>query len=94
MLDRLNARNRDATLHAHIGLDFGPGIVEQQQVWGDVINRAKRCQTIAGPDEIVVSATLAEAVGEPSPWTLERLTGNLKGFGEVDVFQVRWQIDG
>lgn len=90
-LAELNARNREAPLRAHVGLDYGPGIVEQQQVWGDVINRAKRCQTIAGPDEIVVSDQLAAAISESSTWTLEKLTGNLKGFGEVDVFQVRWR---
>lgn len=89
-LDRLNARNPQVALHVHVGLDYGCGVVEQHQVWGDVVNRAKRCQTIAQADEIVISPSLAAALGTPSPWPLEAVTGNLKGFGEVEVFQVRW----
>jgi class 3 adenylate cyclase len=90
-LQQLNSRNPQGAIHVHVGLDFGMGIVERNDVWGDVINRAKRCQSIARPDEVVISAEMASAVGSTTEIRLERIAGELKGFGQAEVFKVHWQ---
>ncbi|MGD9648866.1 MAG: adenylate/guanylate cyclase domain-containing protein, partial [Pirellulales bacterium] len=83
----LNRRNPTA-IHMHVGMDYGPGVVEKNDVWGDVINRAKRCQSLAGPGEIVISADMAGAIGDHDRFQLVAAQGNLKGFGEAEVFRV------
>ena len=87
-LAALNARNPSTALHVHVGLDFGPGVVERNEVWGDVVNRAKRCQATAGPDEVVVSADLAKALSALPDLRLEKIVDELKGFGTAEVFKV------
>jgi class 3 adenylate cyclase/DNA-binding response OmpR family regulator len=89
-LQRLNANNPQA-VHVHVGMDYGPGIVESRDVWGDVINRAKRCQTAAGPDEIVISSEMASALGDSPLVPLRKLQQELKGFGPAELFKVLWQ---
>lgn len=90
-LQGFNARNPGEAFHMHVGIDFGPGVVEGNQVWGDVINRSKRCQMLASQDEIVISPGMFDALGGQTPCPLEVISGELKGFGESAVYQVRWQ---
>lgn len=91
-LEELNRRSPQTPLVVHVGMDYGPGIIEDRDVWGDVINRAKRCQSLAGPGEVVISPALAEHASETTA-ALERIDGELKGFGHAEVYRMQWRTD-
>lgn len=92
-LEQISSRHRPAPVRVHVGMDYGPGIVESNDVWGDVINRAKRCQSVARANEIVVSAQLAESLKQTGDIAdqLEPVTEDLKGFGPAEVYRVAWK---
>ena len=91
-LAALNARNPSTALRVHVGLDFGPGVVERNEVRGDVVKIApKRCQATAGPDEVVISADLAKVLTTMPDLRLEKIVDELKGFGTAEVFKVHWR---
>jgi class 3 adenylate cyclase len=57
-------RNADSSFHVHlrIGIHTGVAIVEENDVYGDAINVAKRVESFGGIDEIVLSDVTAELV--------------------------------
>jgi class 3 adenylate cyclase/CHAT domain-containing protein/tetratricopeptide (TPR) repeat protein len=49
-------------IHVRVGLNSGMGLVEESNVFGDAVNTAARVQTLAEPDQILVSeSTYKEA---------------------------------
>jgi class 3 adenylate cyclase/CHAT domain-containing protein/tetratricopeptide (TPR) repeat protein len=42
-------------IHVRVGLNSGMGLVEESNVFGDAVNTAARVQTLAEPDQILVS---------------------------------------
>ena len=47
-------------IHVRIGMNFGPGMIKDKDVFGDAVNVAARIQTMAKPDCIYVSASKDE----------------------------------
>lgn len=47
-------------IHIRIGMNFGPGMIKDKDVFGDAVNVAARIQTMAKPDTIYVSASKDE----------------------------------
>ena len=45
-----------------IGLNYGAGIVKSNDVFGDVVNVASRVESVASPEQIVISDTLNQQV--------------------------------
>jgi class 3 adenylate cyclase len=75
-----------------IGLNYGPGIVRQDDVFGDVVNVASRVESVGAPEQIVISDALYEQVnssGEFKLFPLGRFA--LKGKGENrELYEVQW----
>ena len=49
-------------IHIRIGLNEGKGIVENRDVFGDIVNLAARIESLAEPDQILISQTVYEEV--------------------------------
>jgi class 3 adenylate cyclase len=75
-----------------IGLNYGPGIVKSDDVFGDVVNVASRVESVGVPEQIVISDTLHEQVAPKGIFKLHYLGRfSLKGKGENrDLYEVQW----
>jgi len=75
-----------------IGLNHGSGIVKSNDVFGDVVNVASRVESVALPEQIVISDTLNQQVAKLGRFKLSHLGRfALKGKeGDRDLFEVTW----
>jgi class 3 adenylate cyclase len=75
-----------------IGLNYGPGIVREHDVFGDVVNVASRVESVGSPEQIVISDALYEQVASDSQFKLHPLGRfALKGKGENrELYEVQW----
>jgi class 3 adenylate cyclase/pSer/pThr/pTyr-binding forkhead associated (FHA) protein len=76
-----------------IGLNYGQGIVKSNDVFGDVVNVASRVESVAQPEQIVVSDTVYEVVKQAGEFTITYLGRfALKGKEENrDLYDVAWK---
>lgn len=86
-------RNADNSFHVHlrIGIHTGVAIVENNDVYGDAINVAKRVESFGGVDEIVLSEVTAELV-EPGSMVFHK-KGSFVPKGKakpLTVYRCRW----
>ena len=87
-MNRKNAGSGKPALAARIAIDWGPVVVEGDEIFGDVPNIAARAQAVAEPGEVVVTARVQRQIaglfvaeergshefrGVPEPVTLFRL---------------------
>ena len=74
-----------------IGLNYGPGIVKTDDVFGDVVNVASRVESVAQADQIIVSASVNQHL-QGAPFSIQYLGKfSLKGKeGPSDLFEVVW----
>ncbi|HUQ49731.1 MAG TPA: adenylate/guanylate cyclase domain-containing protein [Terriglobales bacterium] len=82
----------DDRVSIRIGLNYGPGIVKSDDVFGDVVNVASRVESVGVPEQIVISDTLYEQVAKANEFKLHHLGRfSLKGKGENrDLYEVQW----
>src|SRR4051812_5556954 len=75
-----------------IGLNHGSGIVKSNDVFGDVVNVASRVESVALPEQIVISDSLNQKVSPLGRFKLAHLGRfALKGKeGDRDLFEVIW----
>ncbi len=75
-----------------IGLNYGTGLVKSNDVFGDVVNVASRVESVASPEQIVISDTLNQQLGPTSKFKITYLGRYaLKGKeGDRDLFEVIW----
>jgi len=75
-----------------IGLNYGPGIVKTDDVFGDVVNVASRVESVAQADQVIISATVNQKI-VGSPYRINYLGKfALKGKeGPSDLFEVVWE---
>ena len=75
-----------------IGLNYGSGIVKSNDVFGDVVNVASRVESVAQPEQIVVSDTLNQQIAPLNRFKINHLGRySLKGKeGDRDLFEVVW----
>jgi adenylate cyclase len=74
-----------------IGLNYGPGIVKTDDVFGDVVNVASRVESVAQADQVIISATVNQKI-TGAPFQINYLGKfALKGKeGPSDLFEVVW----
>ncbi|HEV8306244.1 MAG TPA: CHAT domain-containing protein [Methylomirabilota bacterium] len=80
-------------IHLRIGINTGVGIVEEHDVFGDVVNAAARVQGLAHPDQVLVTeAVQAEAIPELGTALFRPLGASaLKGkLANVMLYEVAW----
>lgn len=75
-----------------IGLNYGPGIVKPDDVFGDVVNVASRVESVGSPEQIVISDALYEQIEKLPEFKCHHLGRfALKGKGENrDLYEVSW----
>ncbi len=77
-------------IHVRIGIHFGVGIVEDQDIFGSVVNLAAKLVSIAGGDQIFISDEVYNMIPDSSSENFQLtqvrdIKGDLKGF---DVYSV------
>jgi len=74
---------RHKEIHIRIGLNFGPGVVEEKDVFGDAVNVAARVEGKCEPDQILISESLYQAVRQ-SEDILCRFQGEVEVKGKAE----------
>ena len=75
-----------------IGLNYGSGIVKSNDVFGDVVNVASRVESVAQPEQIVISDTVNQQIAQLPQFKVKHMGRfALKGKeGDRDLFEVIW----
>jgi class 3 adenylate cyclase len=76
-----------------IGINVGTGIVKKNDVFGDVVNVASRVESVAQPEQIVISDCVQQEISTDAQFKLKHLGRfALKGKEEQrDLYEVIWQ---
>lgn len=79
-------------IQVRIGINTGEGIVEEDDVYGDVVNVASRFESIADAGEVYFSSTTYERLSDPHAFYNRVIkTASLKGKKEqVQVYKAFW----
>ncbi len=94
---KLKSYNSDKSgkdqIHVRIGLNYGSGIVEDEDVYGDVVNVASRVEALADAGDIFLAGELYREVKNSDEFIfrfVDRAT--VKGKKEpVEVYRLLWQ---
>jgi len=91
-LKEVNAgKKEDDCTRVRIGAHYGLGIVKSNDVFGDVVNVASRVQSLALPEQILVSDSLMKEIADRGFDTALLGRFQLKGKAEErDIYEVRW----
>lgn len=83
-------------IRIRIGLNAGRGIVQQQDVFGDIVNVAARIESLAEPGQILVSQSVYEIVRQTDDIICRYFDcTNVKGKEEaVELYRVIWDEEG
>ncbi len=82
-------------IELRIGINYGTGFVKESDIFGDVVNIASRLEELARPNQIVVSAPVAEAARAAGYALAEVGPLELRGkAGTQPVYEVVWQAAG
>lgn len=74
---------RHKEIHIRIGLNYGPGVVEEKDVFGDAVNVAARVEGKCEPDQILISESLYQSVRQ-SEDILCRFQGEVEVKGKAE----------
>lgn len=79
-------------IQVRIGINTGEGIVEKDDVYGDVVNVASRFESIADAGEVYLSKSCYDALSDPHAFYCRMIRkAHLKGKKEdVDVYKAFW----
>jgi len=79
-------------IQVRIGINTGEGIVEKDDVYGDVVNVASRFESIADAGEVFLSQSCYQALGDPHEFYCRMIrTTHLKGKKDVmEVYKAFW----
>lgn len=79
-------------IHIRIGINTGEGLVEQHDIFGDVVNVAARVESLSEPDQIMISAPVYDEVRKTDD-IICRYASQTKVKGKeapIEVFRVVW----
>jgi class 3 adenylate cyclase len=86
-----SGKTEEEQVHIRVGLHTGLGLVQDDDVFGDVVNAASRVQHQAKPDQILVTDVLIDAVRQAGAQCVRLGRADLKGKDEpLDVYAVAW----
>ncbi len=80
-------------IHVRVGLHYGKVIVEEKDIYGDVVNVAAKLTNLAGGDQIFVSHELYESTRDNPLVQFERIDfWNLKNVPDgLSIYKVIWE---
>lgn len=82
-------------LQLQIGLARGPVVLVDEDCFGDAVNMASRLSDLAGPEQILASASVIEQLGAGSTVRYRNL-GAMQIRGKTDpshVYRIEWQTE-
>ena len=79
-------------IHIRICIHFGEGIVEENDIFGDVVNMAAKLLPLVGSDQIFITEGMHENLTVPPSIRFESLdiSGKVDILGKLKVFKVLW----
>jgi class 3 adenylate cyclase/pSer/pThr/pTyr-binding forkhead associated (FHA) protein len=91
-LKELNSRKKESDwTRVRVGAHYGMGIVKSRDVFGDVVNVASRVQSLALPEQILISESVFREVTGRGFDILPLGRFRLKGKAEErELYEVRW----
>lgn len=95
ILEQERKRDKYFPIKIRIGIHTGKGLVESDDVYGDVVNVAARVESEAGGNQILVSGSTASKLKKAS-YQLEK-SGSFKPRGKsgaINVFSCNWKKSG
>jgi class 3 adenylate cyclase/tetratricopeptide (TPR) repeat protein len=98
MQQRFLLHNRESSpedeIHVRIGLHHGKVIVEEKDIYGDVVNVAAKLTNLAGGDQIFVSHEVYESTRENPLVRFERIDfWNMKNVPDgLSIYKVIWEV--
>jgi class 3 adenylate cyclase len=91
-IQRAVARQDDANLQVHVGLNAGEPVAEESDLFGTAVQLARRICDQAGTGEILVSNVVRELAAGKNFLFADRGASALKGFEDpVRLYEVRWR---
>jgi class 3 adenylate cyclase len=86
-------RPQEERSHIRVGIHTGLGLVDADDVYGDVVNAASRVQHQAEPDQILITDILLEAASAAGIQCAKVGRAELKGKDEpIDLYAVAWSV--
>ncbi len=83
----------DQSISIRIGINTGEALVEDNDLFGDMVNLAARIQSLANPDQILISRTTRDKTIEEKPELNAQQMGEVRIKGKqhrIELFQVQW----
>lgn len=95
-MTEFNEDSRHPELLVRCGLNTGLGIVEKDDIYGDVVNFAQRLEALAKPLEILISEETFGKIKNPDQFRAEFITKTkIKGKAKTQaVYKIYWQNEG
>jgi len=88
--DHNRGREVAEQIHIRIGINAGPGLVETQDVFGDVVNVAARVEACALPDQILISSATYERLPPSVPCRFLGATHVQGKATPIELYEVSW----
>ena len=86
-------RSPDQQVHIRIGIHTGLGLIDENDVHGDVVNAASRVQHQAEPDQILITDVLLDAAKAAGVQCAKLGRTELRGKDElIDIYAVAWSV--
>jgi class 3 adenylate cyclase len=86
-------RSADEQIHIRIGIHTGLGLIDENDIHGDVVNAASRVQHQAEPDQILITDVLLDAAKSAGVQCAKLGRAELKGKDEpLDIYAVAWSV--
>ncbi|MBI9086950.1 MAG: hypothetical protein JEZ11_25370 [Desulfobacterales bacterium] len=82
----------DDRIHVRIGIHYGQGIVEEKDIFGNVVNLAAKVMPLVGGDQIFVTDTVHAAMGRDCPFPVEWIDGGRQGtaLAGIALYNLIW----
>ena len=81
----------ESQINVRIGIHFGEGIVEKNDIYGNVVNLAAKIVPLASGDHILISKALYELVKALSPVRFKAMEApKNKGVDDLSLYSVIW----
>lgn len=82
---------KDDQIHVRIAVHHGHGLIEQNDIFGDVVNVAAKILPLVGSDQIAVSRAFYDNLTVAPDFALEKIETHLPPvLGQMDVYNVAW----
>ena len=85
-------KDQNDQIHVRVGIHFGDGIIEDQDIFGNVVNLAAKIVSAANKDQILISHQVYEVTKNLSPVQYEKFapTSNQEELKGIPLYRALW----